>query len=50
MAYYEAVNSRLPESFGEGIFRALFESIELDQMRWGVGKVRSVGRGCAACS
>jgi 4-hydroxyphenylpyruvate dioxygenase-like putative hemolysin len=34
--FFEIIQRKGNEGFGEGNFRALFESIELDQMRRGV--------------
>ena len=34
--FFEIIQRRGNEGFGEGNFRALFESIELDQIRRGV--------------
>ncbi|MEA2850357.1 MAG: 4-hydroxyphenylpyruvate dioxygenase, partial [Rhodospirillaceae bacterium] len=36
--FFEIIQRRGNEGFGEGNFRALFESIELDQIRRGVLK------------
>lgn len=37
--FFEIIQRKLDEGFGEGNFRALFESIELDQIRRGVLKL-----------
>ncbi|MBV8622172.1 MAG: 4-hydroxyphenylpyruvate dioxygenase, partial [Herbaspirillum sp.] len=34
--FYEIIQRKGNDGFGEGNFKALFESIELDQMRRGV--------------
>jgi 4-hydroxyphenylpyruvate dioxygenase len=34
--FFEIIQRKGTEGFGEGNFKALFESIELDQMRRGV--------------
>ena len=34
--FYEIIERKGDEGFGEGNFKALFESIELDQMQRGV--------------
>ena len=36
--FFELIQRKGDEGFGEGNFKALFESIELDQMRRGVLK------------
>jgi 4-hydroxyphenylpyruvate dioxygenase len=36
--FFEMIQRKGDEGFGEGNFKALFESIELDQMRRGVLK------------
>jgi 4-hydroxyphenylpyruvate dioxygenase len=40
--FFEIIQRRGNEGFGEGNFRALFESIEEDQIRRGVLKVEAV--------
>ena len=37
-SFFEIIQRKGDEGFGEGNFRALFESIELDQIRRGVVK------------
>jgi len=40
--FFEIIQRKGDEGFGEGNFRALFESIELDQIRRGVLKTEEV--------
>ena len=42
--FFEIIQRKGDEGFGEGNFRALFESIELDQVRRGVLKAEEPGR------
>ena len=43
--FFEIIQRKGDEGFGEGNFQALFESIELDQMRRGVLKPAALNRG-----
>jgi len=46
--FYEIIQRKGDQGFGEGNFRALFESIELDQIRRGVLKEERHGAGLSA--
>ena len=43
--FFEIIQRKGNEGFGEGNFKALFESIELDQIRRGVIPARQVPSG-----